>query len=70
MKLSNFKFYLKDKETGELEVKLICKDCGLEMDETTHYIAKAKCNVVDPFTVEFKCDECFKKNGWDKSYNN
>ena len=62
---TNFKFYLKDKETGELEVKYVCKDCGLEMDEAHHYRAKCKGSVVDPFSVVFKCHDCFVKNGFD-----
>jgi len=59
--MKNFKLYLKDKKTGEVQIKYICKDCGLEMDEPENYIAKAKDGLVDPFTAEFRCDNCYAK---------
>lgn len=58
------KFYLKDKDTGELSINYICEDCGKEMQE-----APDKWQLVLPLNnrsikvpgYHFFCTDCYKK---------
>ena len=58
------KFYLKDKDTGELSINYICEDCGKEMHE-----APDRWQLVLPLNdrytrvpgYHFYCAECYKK---------
>ena len=52
------RFYLKNPDTGELQVKYICKNCGKEMDEPKNYQVQCKGNIADPFTTFYLCDDC------------
>lgn len=61
---SSMKFYLKDKDTGELSINYICEDCGKEMVE-----APDKWQLVIPLNdrpnkvpgYRFYCEDCYKK---------
>ena len=59
--MKSIKLYLKDKDSGEISIKYICKDCGLEMEEPKNYLIKCKGGIPDPFTAEFRCDNCYGK---------
>lgn len=58
--MKNYKLYL-NKETNEINVKYVCCDCGVEMDEAKNYVMNCVGNVADPFSAIFRCDKCYKK---------
>lgn len=59
----NLKFFLKDKDTGELDVKYICEDCGKVMDKPFHWLIKLPMNNKSKSRLGyyFYCEECNKK---------
>ena len=56
--MKSIKLYLKDKDSGEIEIKYVCNVCGKEMDEPKNYTMNVKGNVADPFSARFSCDDC------------
>lgn len=60
----NFRLYLKDSETGLLEIRYICKDCNKEMthnDVYYWYHPVSTGGVAQYHKTEFKCEECYLK---------
>ena len=67
------KFYLKDKNTGELAINYICEDCGKEMlDAPYHWwlVVPATVNAIKHPTkrhgYHFRCEDCENKLGGKK----
>ena len=61
----NVKFYLKDSNTGEMELKYICEDCGKVMDIPFHWWLVLPIKPKDKYThrpgYHFRCEDCEKK---------
>ncbi len=65
---SNFKFYLKNNTTGELEVRYVCEACGKEMEEPHHWwfampvaVNSEPSKSTKSPGFHFRCKECDKK---------
>jgi hypothetical protein len=60
----NLKFYLKDSNTGEIELKYICEDCGKAMSEPFHWWKVETPKPTKAFGkpgYHWRCEECDKK---------
>lgn len=56
------KFYLKDKDTGELDIKYVCEDCGKLMDNPYHWWLKVPYGKTTQKGTgyHFRCEACEK----------
>jgi hypothetical protein len=63
--LDNLKFFLKNKDTGELDIKYICEDCGKVMEKPFHWQFKIPIANNRKKTSRtgyyFYCEECWNK---------
>ena len=63
----NLKFFIKDTNTGELDIKCVCEDCGKVMDKPFHWQIRLPVahNGKKPTSrpgYYFYCEECYNKN--------
>ncbi len=60
----NLRFFIKDANTGELELKYACEDCGKVMDEPFHWWKVETPRPTKAFGkpgYHWRCEECDKK---------
>ena len=59
MLFNNIKLYLADPATGLLEVRYVCEDCGIEMDQPYYY--ETPCSVAGVPRYDettYLCEDC------------
>lgn len=59
---NGIRLYLKDQETGLLEIRFVCEHCGKEMEQPEGYFIP--CSLSGSPKVhetEFYCNECYKE---------
>ena len=54
--------YLKDTDTGLLEIKFICKTCGKVMDEPEHCFTTCSIGGIPLYhKMQFYCKDCYER---------
>ena len=58
----NLKFFIKNQESGELEVKYVCEDCGKTMETPFHWqIRLSLKSNIKRSVYYYWCKKCWEK---------